>query len=58
MRLFRRIRATSEAGAVALHYGLVLVFVAAACAAAVAVSGGWANDLFDAINRNLFSGNL
>ena len=60
MYLFRLVRArtTSEAGAVALHYGLLILFVAVTCAAAVAVSGGWAIKLFNAIDRDLFAGAL
>lgn len=43
-----------EAGAVALHFGLLILLLAAACAAGVAFMGGWSNDLFDAIRRQLF----
>ena len=58
MYLFRSLhaRTPSEVGAVALHYGLLILFFAVVCAATVAVSGGWAVKLFDAIDRALFSG--
>lgn len=42
-----------ERGAVALHYGLLLALIAVACVGGVLVMGGWANDLFDSISRQI-----
>lgn len=44
---------TPETGLVAVHYGLLIAFIAATCVAGAAIMGGWANDLIDTVRRQL-----